>query len=149
MSALRPLPLPALLALVLLVPGAAFAQDAAGKAALDLRLPADSPYAKTAPGTWYGDTSGKPASTTKAAQAATAQVDESDDGDACEGKLHGSVTMGMGYSRRGGNSNWQGANVHSCKTYYNDDGKPSTVGVSISVGRSDGPGFFYGPGRGF
>jgi hypothetical protein len=146
MSALRPLPLPALLALALLAPGAAFAQDAAGKAALDLSLPTDSPYAKSAPGTWYGDTSGKPASTTKAAQAATASVDGNDDEEACEGKLHGSVTMGMGYSRRGGNSNWQGANMHSCKTYYNDDGKPSTVGVSISVGHSDGPGFY---GRGF
>ncbi len=146
MSALRPLPPPALLALALLAPGAAFAQDAAGKAALDLSLPTDSPYAKSAPGTWYGDTSGKPASTTKATQAATASVDGNDDEEACEGKLHGSVTMGMGYSRRGGNSNWQGANMHSCKTYYNDDGKPSTVGVSISVGHSDGPGFY---GRGF
>ena len=61
------------------------------------------------------------------------------------------VTMGVGYSNRGGNANWQGANLHSCKTYYNDDGKPSTVGVSISVGRSDGPGLRgpVPPGRGF
>lgn len=145
MSALRPL-----LVLALLAPSAAFAQDGAGKTALDLSLPTDSPYAKSAPGTWYGDTSGKPASTAQTAQPATASVDGNDDDEACEGKLHGNVTMGMGYSRRGGNSNWQGANVHSCKTYYNDDGKPSTVGISISVGRSDGPGF-YGPvgGRGF
>ena len=134
-----------LLILALLAPAAASAQDAPP---LDLSLPADSPYAKSPPGTWYGDTSGKPASVSRAAQADAATGDGDDE--ACEGKLHGSVTMGVGYSNRGGNANWQGANLHSCKTYYNDDGKPSTVGISISVGRSDGPGF-YGPvgGRGF
>ncbi len=135
-----------LLILALLAPAAASAQDAPP---LDLSLPADSPYAKSPPGTWYGDTSGKPASVSRAAQADAAAGDGDDE--ACEGKLHGSVTMGVGYSNRGGNANWQGANLHSCKTYYNDDGKPSTVGVSISVGRSDGPGLRgpVPPGRGF
>lgn len=66
----------------------------------------------------------------------------------CQGKLHGAVETGMGYASRGGNSNWQAVNLNSCKTYYDDDGKAHQIGVSISVGRGEGPIFGprYGPG---
>ncbi|MCD7097427.1 hypothetical protein [Stenotrophomonas sp. MMGLT7] len=147
-----------LLLSLLLGAGAASAQstDAAAQpsateasaAALDLSVPqapiqyrSDPTYSQDPPGTFYGDKSGKVASAEAAQPSITAE-------DVCQGKLHGSVTTGIGYSKRGGNSNWQGANLNSCKTYYDDDGKPHQIGISISVGRSDGPGF-YGPGPGW
>lgn len=121
--------------------------------ALDLSVPkepiqyrGDTGYSKDPPGTFYGDKSGKSASATVLEQQRIAARAEQ-----CQGQLHGSVTAGVGYSSHGGNSNWQGANLNSCKTYYDDDGNPREVGISISVGRSDGPGYFgrpyrYGPG---
>lgn len=121
--------------------------------ALDLTVPkepiqyrGDADYAKDPPGTFYGDKSGKTAaSTVRQQQLIAARAEQ------CQGQLHGSVTAGVGYSNRGGNSNWQGANLNSCKTYYDDDGNPHEVGISISVGRGEGPGYFgrpyrYGPG---
>lgn len=107
-------------------------------AALDLSLPKSATdYAKAPPGAWYGDTSGVPAAAGTDARA-TARDER------CQGELHGSVAAGMGYSRRGGNSNWQALNLNSCKTYYNDDGDAREVGISISVGQYDGPGGRYG-----
>lgn len=126
---------------------AAVAGSRSSAAALDLSVPqapiqyrSDPTYSDDPPGTFYGDKSGRVASAEAAQAPVTAE-------DVCQGKLHGSVTTGIGYSRRGGNSNWQGANLNSCKTYYDDNGKPHQIGISISVGRSDGPGF-YGPGWG-
>lgn len=98
----------------------------------------DTSYKKDPPGTYYGDTSGKPASKAVAAEESTT--------DRCEGKLHGSVATGFGYSSHGGNANWQAANINSCKTFYDDDGNAHEVGISISVGQGDG--FDYGRGRG-
>lgn len=105
--------------------------------ALDLSLPkqvADTYKVTTPaadpPGTYYGDHSGP-----------VAASDSVERVDTCDGELHGSVTMGVGYSKRGGNSNWQGTNLNSCKRYYNDDGKERQIGVSISVGQSNGPDF--------
>lgn len=120
--------------------------------ALDLSVPKepiqyrdDTGYSKDPPGTFYGDKSGKSASATVREQQRIAARAEQ-----CQGELHGSVTAGVGYSSRGGNGNWQGANLHSCKTFYDDDGNAREVGISISVGRGDGPGYFgrgpYGPG---
>ncbi|MFT4248250.1 MAG: hypothetical protein QM581_09465 [Pseudomonas sp.] len=122
--------------------------------ALDLSVPkepiqyrGDTGYSKDPPGTFYGDKSGKSASATVREQQRIAARAEQ-----CKGELHGSVTTGFGYSSRGGSSNWQGANLNSCKTYYDDDGNAREVGISISVGRSEGPGYFgrgpygYGPG---
>lgn len=148
----------ALIGLLLAAP--AWAQDTVSTAAqatgdsaatdgsgLDLSVP-DSPiryrnesgHAGDPPGTWYGDTSGVPASKqTPAVQNAQAQAE------ACQGQLHGAVSAGMGYSRRGGNSNWQAANLNSCKTYYDDDGNAHQIGVSISVGKESGPGYLGGP----
>jgi hypothetical protein len=105
---------------------------AAKAAALDLSLPKSATdYRNDPPGTWYGDTSGVPAAVASADK-------EQADGERCEGQLHGSVSAGVGYSSRGGNSNWQGANLHSCKTYYDDDGDAHEVGFSIDVGNYDG-----------
>jgi hypothetical protein len=136
----------------------AMAQDGGGTdattvdaaSALDLSVPqtplqyrSDPTYAKDPPGTFYGDKTGKSAAATvREQQAIAAQAEQ------CQGQLHGAVTAGMGYSSHGGNSNWQGVNLNSCKTYYDDDGNPKTIGVSISVGRSDGPGY-YGRGPGW
>lgn len=123
--------------------------------ALDLSVPkepvqyrSDPSYTKDPPGTFYGDKSGKSASATVREQQRIAAQAE-----ACKGELHGSVTAGVGYASHGGNSNWQGANLNSCKTYYDDEGNARTIGVSISVGRGEGPGFGrgygYGPGYGY
>ncbi|MGH8062101.1 MAG: hypothetical protein ACREO7_08820 [Pseudoxanthomonas sp.] len=105
--------------------------------ALDLSLPkqvADTYKVTTPaadpPGTYYGDHSGPIASS-----------DSVERVDTCDGELHGSVSMGVGYSKRGGNSNWQGTNLNSCKRYYNDDGKERQIGVSISIGQGSGPDF--------
>ena len=107
--------------------------DAAARASeLDLALPKSNGYRNDPPGTWYGD-SGK-------APIADATEDREQQ---CEGKLHGSVAAGVGYSSRGGNSNWQAVYLRSCKTYYNDEGEPREVGVSISVGQFDGPNGYY------
>ena len=105
--------------------------------ALDLGLPkqiADT-YKSTTPaadppGTYYGDHSGP-----------VAVSDPVERVDACDGELHGSVSLGVGHSSRGGNSNWQGTHLDSCKRYYNDDGEERRIGVSISIGQSNGPGF--------
>lgn len=123
----------------------------ASASALDLSVPkepiqyrGDPSYSKDPPGTFYGDKSGKSASATVREQQQIAARAEQ-----CQGQLHGSVAAGMGYSSHGGSSNWQGANLNSCKVYYDDDGDAHEVGISISVGRSDGPGFYrrpYGPG---
>lgn len=110
------------------------ADDAQAKASeLDLTLPESSTYryGGDPPGTWYGDTSGVPATADVRTPAREVQ---------CKGELHGSVAAGVGYSSRGGNSNWQAFNVNSCKTYYNDDGDAREIGISISVGQYDGPG---------
>lgn len=110
---------------------------------LDLSLPKSATdYRNDPPGTWYGDTSGVPASTDPAARG-EALTDEAQ----CQGELHGSVAAGIGYASHGGNSNWQAVNLHSCKTYYNDDGEAREVGVSISVGQYDGPDGRYRGGR--
>jgi hypothetical protein len=114
---------------------------------LDLNLPKSTLYRNDPPGTWYGDTSGVPASASSTpANGANRTTATTRDGQ-CEGQLHGSVAMGMGFSNRGGNSNWQALNLRSCKTFYNDDGRASQVGISINVGQFNGPNGFgsFGP----
>lgn len=117
-------------------PGDASAPASASE--LDLALPKSATYQyhNDPPGTWYGDTSRVPA--TKTEPQASAREER------CNGEPHGTVAAGVGYSSRGGNSNWQAFNVNSCKTYYNDEGKAREVGVSISVGQYDGPDGYRG-----
>lgn len=113
---------------------------------LDLSLPqapvqlrSDPEYSNDPPGTFYGDKSGpKPALARPTAASIAAERAEQ-----CQGKLHGAVETGLGYSSRSGNSNWQAVNLNSCKTYYDDDGKAHQIGVSISVGRGEGS--IFGP----
>lgn len=148
-----------LLLACLLFTGPALAQTGTGsdatKRALDLSVPqepikyaSDPVYNADPPGAYYGDTSGTSASAQKA-QAAQAQAEYAQaQADRCKGEVHGSVSTGIGYSKRGGNSNYQAADLNLCKTYYNDDGKPHQIGISISVGQGEGPGFGYGPGWG-
>ena len=136
--------LPLLFAGLLIAAPACMAQTAdgastAGNASeLDLALPKSSTYRyhNDPPGTWYGDTSRVPA--TKSDQQASVREER------CNGQPHGTVAAGVGYSSRGGNSNWQAFNVNSCKTYYNDEGEAREIGVSISVGQYDGPDGYRG-----
>lgn len=106
-------------------------------------------YLADPPGTYYGDRSGRPAPASGVLTREAA---------ACDGQLHGSVSMGMGYSRRGGNSNWQATQLNTCKRYVTDSGKERQIGLSISVGQGSGPGYwgghgayggYYGPGGGY
>ncbi|ELP98017.1 hypothetical protein [Xanthomonas translucens] len=125
----------------------------AAKRALDLSVPqqpitygSDPVYKADPPGAYYGDTSGTSASAQKASATHAVAEAEQARADRCKGDVHGSVATGFGYSSRGGNSNYQAANLNLCKTYYNDDGKPREVGISISVGQSEGHGGYYGRG---
>ncbi len=146
----------ALLIAAMLTTGVAAAQTAGTSSAadaLDLSVPAqpikyrsDPVQSADPPGTYYGDTSGRRGAVSQQLPAADGEVAQAD---YCQGDVHGSVSTGIGYSKRGGNSNYQAANVNLCKTYYNDDGKPRQIGVSISVGQGEGPGFgrgYYAPG---
>ncbi len=144
-----------LLTAALFVSGAALAQSEGGSDAarsLDLSVPkepiqyrGDPAYANDPPGTFYGDKSGP--------------VPRAPDGriaDVVDDKLqvHGAVAAGVGYSSRGGNSNWQAATVNLTKNYTTDEGNTNTFGLNISVGKSEGPVFgpgyygrgYYGPG---
>ncbi|WP_101927500.1 MULTISPECIES: hypothetical protein [Luteimonas] len=63
----------------------------------------------------------------------------------------GSVTTGIGYSSRGGNSNWNAADINLCKESVSASGNVNTANLNIRVGRYDGPGYpmghyFDGPG---
>ena len=131
----------ALLALLTATP--AWAQSNAE--ALDLALPNASAYANDAPGTWYGD---RQVAKSKD-QREEAPIDPcawygDDDGDG----VTGSITTGIGYSKGYGRSTYNAANLNLCRTTYNDEGKPRTFNLDINVSRSDGPGYYYGPGHG-
>ncbi len=119
--------------------------DSATAKALDLSVPAQTSYsyAPTDPRGTY-DPAKRFATPYAAAQ--TQPVDT------CDGKPHGSATVGVGYSSRWGNSNFQAAQLNTCKRYYNDNGEAREVGMSISIGQSNvGPGHAQRgwPGRGW
>lgn len=143
-----------ILTALFLASGAALAQSEGADAAksLDLSVPqapiqyrVDPGYANDPPGTFYGDKSGP--------------VPRAPDGriaDVVDDKLqvHGAVEAGVGYSSRGGNSNWQAATINLSKNYTTDEGKTNRFGLNISVGQGEGPMFgpgyygrgYYGPG---
>lgn len=136
----------AFLVLGLIVSGAAVAQDSA--AALDLAVPqaplryGGEAYRNDPPGTYYGDTSGVPAS-------------EQAGGEVPDGQwhVHGSVSAGLGWSSHGGNSNWQAAEVNMARTSVDEDGDTSHINLNLWMGQGEGPtlgrGYFapgpYGP----
>lgn len=135
------------LVLGLIVSGAAAAQGPAG--ALDLAVPqaplrygGGQTHRNDPPGTYYGDTSGVPAS----GQAGSAVPDG-------EWQVHGSVSAGIGWSSHGGNSNWQAAEVNMARTSVDEDGDTSHINLNLHLGQGEGPilghGYFapgpYGP----
>ncbi|HYM85782.1 MAG TPA: hypothetical protein VET30_03505 [Pseudoxanthomonas sp.] len=124
----------------LLCAGQAFAQSAE---ALDLRVPEQpNPYTtaeasppRDPPGTYYGDTSGRP-STRKDADAEAA-----DDGKA---KVWGSFTTGIGHTKGYGTSHYNAAEVNVSKS-FGDGERPNNVNLQIRVEQGDGPAFGRGP----
>jgi hypothetical protein len=122
----------------LLAPAAGFAQTS--ETPLDLRVPppaaaqpepAASPFQDDAPGTYYGDTSGKP-SRRDAGEPAVA-----DDGTA---KVWGSFTTGIGHTKGYGTSHYNAAEVNVSKS-FGDGERPNAFNLQIRVEQSDGPGF--------
>ncbi|MBS0200568.1 MAG: hypothetical protein JSR70_08965 [Proteobacteria bacterium] len=108
--------------------------DSTTAKALDLSVPAQTnySYAPTDPRGTY-DPAKRFATPYVATQAQPV--------DTCDGKPHGSATVGVGYSSRMGNSNFQAAQLNTCKRYYDDNGNAHEVGVSIGIGQSNvGPG---------
>lgn len=116
----------------LLCAGHAFAQTAES---LDLSVPQPDLYTADAaapaadpPGTYYGDTSGTPASD-RAVRAA-------EDGKA---KVWGSFTTGIGHSKGYGTSHYNAAEVNVSKSFGEGE-RPNNVNLQIRVEKSDGPG---------
>lgn len=94
-----------------------------------------SSYANDPPGTYYGDTSGRPAS-----EPALAQEECSP-----QPQLSGSVGAGIGYSERFGSSHWTATRLHLHRCRYGEDGGRNTFDLSIGVSQGDGPGGYGGP----
>jgi hypothetical protein len=125
-----------LLCLGLFTAGHAMAQAAAEP--LDLRLPeqpsayaAESGPSRDAPGTYYGDTSGKPARSGPVGAA----VD--DDGKA---RVWGSFTTGIGHTEGHGTSHFNAAEINVSKSFGEGEGRNS-INLQINVEQGDGPAF--------
>lgn len=141
-----------LIAVLLLAPALAMAMaqdDAASTAGgLDLSVPQaplrylGDTYKGDAPGTYYGDHSGR----------GLAKKDNSPGAEVMDDKLqvHGAVSAGIGYSKAYGNSNWQAVDLNLSKNYNTDEGESRRVNLNIHMSKSEGPGpYGYGPGPGF
>lgn len=128
--------------LVAVIASPAWAQSEAEK--LDLTLPREAAsYTVDPPGTYYGDKSGPPVATaaSNVERDPCVVVHDDRDGDG----VTGSFTTGVGYSKGHGRSTFNAATVNLCKSYNDDDGNNRMFNLNINVGRSDGPGGFYGP----
>lgn len=133
---MHPLPIAAVFACLAAFASGAYAADDG----LDLSLPQASTQRNDPPGTFYGDTSGVPA--TAALADTTARLirpacPTTPDGRATD--LTGSVSAGVGYSSQLGNSNYQAATLNWCKAYDGDDGDRGMVNVQLNVGNYEGP----------
>lgn len=124
----------ALLCLGLFAASHALAQATAES--LDLRVPeqpnpytAESSPQRDPPGTYYGDTSGKPAS--------SGLAEEADDGKA---KVWGSFTTGIGHTKGYGTSHFNAAEINVSKSFGDGDRKNS-INLQINVEQGDGPAF--------
>ena len=109
--------------------------DSASAKALDLNVPAQTAYSY-APTDPRG--SSMPPGSAPYDPAKRFATTQTQPADTCDGKPHGSATVGVGYSSHTGNSNFQAARVNTCKRYYDDDGNAHQVGVSIGIGQSNG-----------
>lgn len=136
---------PSLIVALLLVPAAALAQNGAvTPGALDLSIPQapmryldDPAYQSDAPGTFYGDHSGR------------GRRKDSGNSQVVDEKLqvHGAVSAGIGYSKAYGNSNWQAVDLNLGKNITNDEGKTRRVDLNIHMSKGEGVGpYGYGPG---
>ena len=150
------------LLLCLLAPGVALAQSAAGatgpQSATDrnLALPqapmqylGDASLRGDPPGTFYGDKSGRRLSDRGAANGIAEVTDD-------KLRVNGSLTTGIGYSKEGGNSHYNAAEINLNKNYTTDEGKTHNMNLNIRVSEGKGPGFYgpyggygYGPGPGY
>ncbi|MET0809029.1 MAG: hypothetical protein ABWX93_09780 [Pseudoxanthomonas sp.] len=118
----------------LLCAGSAVGQTAE---ALDLRVPEPPLYAAAGPasgdppGTYYGDTTGRPS-----------RRDDARDftEDDRKARVWGSVTTGIGHSEGYGTSHYNAAEVNVSKP-FGDGERPSNLNLQIRVEQSDGPGF--------
>ncbi len=107
---------------------------------LDLSVPASATTAAAdpgapadPPGTYYGDTSGKPA----------ARRFEDDDRavrDDGKAQVWGSVSTTVGHAESVGTTWWNSANVNVSKAFGENNQNRATI--SIDVGTQDGPGFY-------
>jgi hypothetical protein len=140
-SAMRPLlPAAALLASLLTAP--AWAQSA--NQPLNLKLPpsnlptpaSTAPKPATAPGVYYGDTSGSTAADDEVA------ADHCDDATFNQPQVHGSVGLGV-MSGRHIDGNYQRGTVTLGKAFGSCD--HPTGGVSVSIGADNG--HFHGRGH--
>ena len=98
-------------------------------------------YKGDAPGTYYGDHSGR-----------GLEKKDSPGAQVMDDKLqvHGAVSAGIGYSKAYGNSNWQAVDLNLGKNYNTDEGQSRRVNLNIHMSKSEGPGpYGYGPGPGF
>ena len=136
--------LPLIVSMMAVAPAFAAGQSGGAAAkALDLQVPTQPAYS-------YGTTPPPADSRFSApydparrfAAAADTTTDPTNRTDRCDGKPHGSATVGVGYSTHMGNSNFQAAQVNTCKRYYDDDGNAHHVGVSIGVSQGS-----FGSGR--
>ncbi len=137
-----------LVPVLLLAPVLALAQ-APAPGALDLSVPqkplrylGDPSYQTDAPGTYYGDHSGR-GLPKKDADGATVVDDKL--------QVHGAVSTGIGYSKAFGNSHWSAVDLNLGKNYTNDDGKTRRFDLNIHLSQGEGVGPYqgYGPGPGF
>ena len=132
----------------LLAPVVASAQSAA-PGALDLSVPqapmrylGDPAYQSDAPGTYYGDHSGRGLDKNKPAAEV---VDD-------KLQVHGTVSAGIGYSKAYGNSNWQAVDLNLGKNYNTDEGNTRRFDMNIHLSKGDGVGpygYGLGPWRGW
>lgn len=133
-----------LIAAGLLAPALALAQT---PAALDLSVPqeplrylGDPSYQSDAPGTYYGDHSGRGLPRKNAA--GTEVVDD-------KLQVNGTVSTGIGYSKAFGNSHWSAVDLNLGKNYSNDEGKTRRFDLNIHLSQGEGAGpYGYGPGYG-
>ncbi|WP_449465706.1 hypothetical protein [Stenotrophomonas humi] len=131
---------------LMLAPVAAMAQAAPG--ALDLSVPqapvsylGDPSYQSDAPGTFYGDRSGRRLPP-KDSPSGDVVVDD-------KLQIHGAVSTGIGYSKAYGNSHWNAVDLNLGKNYTTDEGNTRRVDVNIHVSKSDGmTPYGFGPGPG-
>ncbi|MCD9027149.1 hypothetical protein LDO26_02830 [Luteimonas sp. BDR2-5] len=135
---------PALLLPALLCALPALAED---PPAVDLSLPSQPMFSGAGAfgdGEYTGPRHVAPASRAVARDGALVRGGCPTSPDGSEATVTGSVSTGIGYSSRGGNSNWNAAEINLCREGVGDSGNVNTANLNIRVGRYDGPGYPLG-----